>query len=338
MNTFLRKANITHARPKRVWANPGNISEWWRNRVSRRLCEREERAVFSFEDAKERLRVYTNKWAETKEVLRVFYYKGTKQGHKDAWDDVPAGAEIQVLEVDDGSYINEKGIVPHGLIDPREYVWANTIVQVKLAQLTYSSDRTVLPKAATAQYGEARGYCGILELLYALEPEGFEVIENYKSVSEAPYGRPFTGKYVGYYVTEERLRAGDTIRKDLFHKSKLLRGIFEQMRKEHYPGFPSFSEGVHVFSSREAAQEWKKKERGDIYVVEMSGKMSRHDLQVLLDYFKGFANLRYDDFENDLGPQEEVRKLREEYWEGVRYGKLEAVLVDGSVKVIGRMD
>lgn len=310
-----------------------DIREWWTERICHRLCEAESFAVFSLADAIERIQVYKGSWVELKRLLRVFYFKTLKRGVVEAVDDLPIGASIQVRDIEEGVYVDTEGIDVGGGGAFGEHVWMQTKVEILVDQLTASSTRTLLPKAADAQYGEAPGYCAIFELLYALEPEGFEVIEKYRDLEQAPMGRPFRGEYIGYCVSKEgNYSPGDTIDAQttwIFGRSMDLMKAIDSYRAAEFPQHPSIMR-PHVFVNKVIARE-KQQEigGGHVYAVRVKGKICKYDSDLLQ-----YAMENGFDMENW-----ELHDVLEEYFNGADYlsGEIEAV-VDGTVTVMGRLE
>ena len=312
---------------KKVWAEPGNIREWYRRQIGRRLCEGRTRAVFSFEDAKERLRVYLGKWAKTKKGLRVFYDKALKNRVVDAWDDLPEGVEIFTEEILTGTRAGRRGNIEiPGVGDAQKSIWANTAVQVRVDQLTYSSSRTLLPKAAEVEFNGAIGRVSVLELLYALEPEGFEEIASFRSLERIPYFRSIRGKFVGYYLSKTARSASEIIRPSFTPLPGLnVEGVLEKVRREKFPHLPK--RGLSVYPTKNIAREWATRLgiRG-IYVVSVEGTVSKQEGSALVDVEKAVSTGWFARAEQAAG----------DYW-SINFTKYAEVLVDGRVTVMGRL-
>jgi len=176
------------------------VISWWQDRVKLRLQEKtgrwRELELIKFEDVKERLDLYYMQWVEIEKPLRVLYFKDLNQGVVEAISDLPVEAEIQPRGIDEAhTYITHHGF-EFGDFDYDQFWWALLAVRLHVGQNVFGHNVTFLPKAASViQPGlVAEGYGALLEVMYAIEPEMFEVIESVQSIIK-----------MGEMLTEESL-------------------------------------------------------------------------------------------------------------------------------------
>jgi hypothetical protein len=137
--------------------------------------------LISFNTVAERLEYWgkwctkNNEWILLKEALHVQYWAKNKKWKKSTWQILPIGTTVLPVGYEKDVYLEK---YPELILAKKfKLPWIYTSYEIKVDAL-YTPGPILLPKAIDKEFGQVSAHARILELLYAIEPDVFEILEH----------------------------------------------------------------------------------------------------------------------------------------------------------------